>query len=270
MNDLIKDLYPDSNEFRQEVQMKYCFTKSMRDIVSNDPESYKYYMVDDVPLSEASNEAIRDKIKSFLDVLTIGNMARYSKCDVYEYFYNGDFSIESQLKFLWNLRGEIGIEQWFQIKRLFGNAGFDILLIHADFLWSVCSNKFDASWMFNMNDELTWIDILTSVILNSQVYNELISDDFVADKNAANVFFNLKHTTINKLGLQSNIRNALYRGGYHALSDLIKAEPSKLLKIRCIGIKSLETIHEALDNYLTENFDTTKTELRSKLGLYDQ
>ena len=60
MNDLIKDLYPDSNEFRQEVQMKYCFTKSMRDIVSNDPESYKYYKVDDVPLSEASNEAIRD------------------------------------------------------------------------------------------------------------------------------------------------------------------------------------------------------------------
>lgn len=273
MNDLIKDLYPDSDEIRQEIQMKNCFTESMRNIADDYMELYATYpRIDGVLLSEASNKAIRNKIKSFLNVLTIRNMSRYYEYDIYDYFYKGDFSIESQLKFLWNLRGENGIEQWFQIKRLFNKAGFDILLIHADFLWSVCSkNVFSSiSWRSNESDDSTWVRILILVILNDNIYNEFVSDCITTNENTSKIMFNLDYIMINKLGLQSNIRNALYRGGYHTLCDLIKAEPSKLLKTRCIGQKSLETIDEALDNYLTENFDTTKAELRSKLGLYDQ
>lgn len=273
MKDLIKDLYPDSDECKQKNQMKNCFTESMRNVADDYMEWHATYpKIDGIPLSEAPNEAIRNKIKSFLNMLTIRNMAKYYDCDIYEYFYRGDFSIESQLKFLWNLRGENGVEQWFQIKRLFNNAGFDILLIHADFLWSVCSEtRFcSASWIPIKSDDVTWIRILISVILSDNIYNEFASDCIAINKSVSKLMFNLEYITVNKLGLQSNIRNALYRGGYHTLCDLIKAEPSKLLKTRCIGSKSLETINEALDKYLTENFDTTKTELRSKLGLYDQ
>lgn len=267
MNDLVKDLYLDSDEYTQKNQMKNCFTESMRNIADFQMEWHATYPeIDGIPLSEASNEAIRNKIKSFLNVLTIRNMAKYYECDIYEYFYKGDFSIESQLKFLWNLRGENGVEQWFQIKRLFNNAGFDILLIHADFLWRMCSK----SWIPIKSDDETWICILILVILDDDIYYEFASDCIVINKSVSKLMFNLEYITVNKLGLQSNIRNALYRGGYHTLCDLIKAEPSKLLKTRCIGEKSLETIDEALDKYLTENFDTTKTELRSKLGLYDQ
>lgn len=267
----IKDLYYENSPILQRKFIRDTFTESMRNIVKNNPELYAYYTIDGISLAEAPNTSIREKIKHFLLALTFENMSRYSKCDEYRYFYNGDFNTESQLKFLWNHRGGLGAEQWFQIQRLFEQAGFEILLIHADFLWSVCSNQFDTSWKLHVSDDIAWINILTTVMLSKEVYESLtLIEAEYDDDDVRDLMAELKHTSTKELVLDAKIKNALYRGGIMTLSDLIESDSNKLLKIRCIGKQSLNATNVAFNNYLTEKFNISKEKIRIKLGLSDK
>jgi DNA-directed RNA polymerase subunit alpha len=78
-----------------------------------------------------------------------------------------------------------------------------------------------------------------------QVYNPVVSKEKeqVVEKREENEFLKL---TVEELNLPTRIANALRRGGYPTVKDLVQAKIADLSKVKNLGVKSIDIVNKKL------------------------
>jgi DNA-directed RNA polymerase subunit alpha len=80
-----------------------------------------------------------------------------------------------------------------------------------------------------------------------QVFNPLIPEEEEKEEALSPEEAETLRLTVEELDLPTRIANALRRGGYKTVDDLVHANKSDISKVKNIGEKSIEIIDQALD-----------------------
>jgi DNA-directed RNA polymerase subunit alpha len=80
-----------------------------------------------------------------------------------------------------------------------------------------------------------------------QVFNPVIPEEEEKEEELSPEEAETLRLTVEELDLPTRIANALRRGGYKTVDDLVNANKSDISKVKNIGEKSIEIIDQALD-----------------------